>query len=213
MSTIDTTDKTNSALSNAEDVAKFFIQYYRNNHMLITNPMLSKLLYFAQGHCLIEHNRSLFNEKIEAWESGPVVPVIYEKYKGFGNMGLIEPEYSIVNYGDLFDSDTIALIVLVARQYRRYSDWGLTQIYYEQQYVGKFGMWDEAFIEDEKHVPITNADIKIYFKDVELGEFEEEEELSEETIKRIEAYEKAEKDGTLVTYTSEEMRKFCGLSD
>lgn len=49
----------------------------------ITNLKLQKLLYYAQGWFLADHGRPLFDEPIEAWVRGPVVPSVYRAFKRF----------------------------------------------------------------------------------------------------------------------------------
>ena len=58
---------------------------------LMTNMKLQKMLYYQQGFHLAYFGTPLFEEDIEAWMYGPVVPSVYEKYKGFGQQG-IEPD-------------------------------------------------------------------------------------------------------------------------
>ncbi len=55
---------------------------------LISNMKLQKLLYYMQGFHLAYFGTSLFDEEIEAWMYGPVVPCIYNEYKGYGNNGI-----------------------------------------------------------------------------------------------------------------------------
>jgi uncharacterized phage-associated protein len=55
---------------------------------LVSNLKLQKLLYYMQGFHLAYFNTPLFNEDIEAWLYGPVVPVVYNKYKRYGNKGI-----------------------------------------------------------------------------------------------------------------------------
>ena len=43
---------------------------------LFSNMKLQKLLYYVQGFHIAVFNRPLFNEDIEAWMYGPVVPEI-----------------------------------------------------------------------------------------------------------------------------------------
>ncbi len=57
---------------------------------IISNLKLQKLLYYVQGFHLAIHNKKIFGEEIEAWQYGPVVPVIYQEFKANGNLG-IEP--------------------------------------------------------------------------------------------------------------------------
>lgn len=50
----------------------------------ITNLKLQKLLYYSQGWYLALNNgQPLFNDRIEAWVHGPVVPIVFRKYRDF----------------------------------------------------------------------------------------------------------------------------------
>jgi len=50
----------------------------------LTNLKLEKLLYFAYGIHISLYNEPLFDEKIEAWRLGPVVPSVYRVFRDFG---------------------------------------------------------------------------------------------------------------------------------
>ena len=74
----------------------------------MTNIRLNKLLYFAQGYSLAKYGESLFDDPIEAWPKGPVVPTIYRHYKSFGKNMVVDvpPErtaFSDQDYSLLFD--------------------------------------------------------------------------------------------------------------
>ncbi|HSX38922.1 MAG TPA: type II toxin-antitoxin system antitoxin SocA domain-containing protein [Chlamydiales bacterium] len=47
-----------------------------------TAMKLQKLVYYSQAWHLAWLEKPLFNEKIEAWRGGPVVPVLFELHKG-----------------------------------------------------------------------------------------------------------------------------------
>ena len=66
------------AISNAQDVANFFIGRFQEAQDPVTNLKLQKLLYYAQGWYLAFFDEPLFDERIEAWLHGPVVPPIYQ---------------------------------------------------------------------------------------------------------------------------------------
>jgi uncharacterized phage-associated protein len=51
----------------------------------LTNLKLEKLLYFAYGIHISLYNEALFDEKIQAWRLGPVVPSVYREFKDFGS--------------------------------------------------------------------------------------------------------------------------------
>lgn len=58
---------------------------------LMSNMKLQKMLYYQQGYHLAAFGTPLFDEDIEAWMYGPVVPSVYDHFKGFGAGG-IAPE-------------------------------------------------------------------------------------------------------------------------
>ena len=47
-------------------------------HGAILMMKLHKLIYYAQAWSLVWDEKPLFHETIEAWPSGPVVPVLYD---------------------------------------------------------------------------------------------------------------------------------------
>ncbi len=55
---------------------------------LMSNMKLQKMLYYQQGFHLAYFNEPLFEEDIEAWMYGPVVPCVYERFKKSGSKGL-----------------------------------------------------------------------------------------------------------------------------
>lgn len=80
----------------AKAAANFFISKAGSNDFL-TPMKLQKLLYFAQGWHLAVEDEPLFNEQIEAWQYGPVVPSVYRAFKSVGSGPIKEParEYSL----------------------------------------------------------------------------------------------------------------------
>lgn len=62
----------------ALDVAEFILREKGE----MTTMKLQKLVYFAQAWSLVWDEKPLFEEKIEAWVGGPVVPSLYERHKG-----------------------------------------------------------------------------------------------------------------------------------
>ncbi len=55
---------------------------------LMSNLKLQKMLYYQQGYHLAMFGTPLFEEDIEAWMYGPVVPIVYEHYKHHGRKGI-----------------------------------------------------------------------------------------------------------------------------
>jgi uncharacterized phage-associated protein len=69
------------AVSNASEVANYLVASFRDAGDPLTNLKLQKLLYYAQGWYLAIHDEALFDERIEAWPRGPVVPPVYGSFK------------------------------------------------------------------------------------------------------------------------------------
>ena len=65
-------------------IAKYIIKQCSECKKPISNLKLQKILYFVQAEFLVTTHKPCFEEKIEAWDFGPVVPLVYNKYKIFG---------------------------------------------------------------------------------------------------------------------------------
>lgn len=55
---------------------------------LLSNMKLQKLLYYTQGFYYAKYQEKLFEDKIHAWQYGPVVASVYHDYKRFGSNGI-----------------------------------------------------------------------------------------------------------------------------
>lgn len=96
-------DIANKLLSKASDVC---------GGDLMSNMRLQKMLYYEQGYHLAAFGTPLFEENIEAWIYGPVVPSVYEHFKECGAGGILpETEYPIkleeeeeYMFNDVFDA-------------------------------------------------------------------------------------------------------------
>ena len=72
------------AQTTARAIADFFIWFSHDHGDQISNLKLQKLLYYAQAWFLALYDRPLFEERIEAWVHGPVVPPVYREFKSWG---------------------------------------------------------------------------------------------------------------------------------
>lgn len=90
----------------------------------ISNLKLQKLVYYSQGFVMAIMNKKLFNENIEAWAHGPVVPELYHKYKSFGSCGINKPQNA--NYKTLDNFKCLKDIIdEVFQAYGQFSAWKL----------------------------------------------------------------------------------------
>lgn len=81
----------------AKDIAKWFLcAVDRESGDSITHLKLQKLLYYAQAWSLVLLNKPMFNEEIQAWMHGPVVPEVYDEYSKYGYNEIPKPEECVV---------------------------------------------------------------------------------------------------------------------
>lgn len=88
----------------------------------ISNMKLQKLLYYEQGYHLAAFGTPLFDEEIEAWQYGPVVPEIYEKYKSHESRGIL-PDDS----GSDIEGEEYELFYDVFHTFNAFSAYGLME--------------------------------------------------------------------------------------
>lgn len=86
------------------DVCRHVINYSNELDYGISNLKLQKVLYFIQAYFLTKKKDHIpcFDEKIEAWNFGPVVPEAYHEYKQYGSGDIPTIESFI-----MFDEDDI----------------------------------------------------------------------------------------------------------
>jgi uncharacterized phage-associated protein len=65
-------------MADAFDVAAYILE----KRGPMTAMKLQKLLYYAQAWSLVWDEKPLFDEKIEAWANGPVIPSLYNWHRG-----------------------------------------------------------------------------------------------------------------------------------
>ncbi|MCQ2555386.1 MAG: DUF4065 domain-containing protein [Clostridia bacterium] len=114
----------------AADVARWFLAYnrivvYEKGAELLSNQKLQMLLYYAQGASLAIDDKPMFDDKINAWECGPVVENVYRYYSGNANSGILfEDDFNFSDYTD----EEHDLLQEVYETFGQYSVWKLTSM-------------------------------------------------------------------------------------
>lgn len=74
---------------NAVDIAKYVINKCIDLGRPISNLQLQKILYYIQGEYINKTNgKVLFNNKISAWQYGPVIPDVYDEFYGYSSSNI-----------------------------------------------------------------------------------------------------------------------------
>lgn len=112
------------------DVANYFIAITSEDAGdAMSNLKVQKLVYYAQGFHLALYGKPLFDEEIEAWLHGPVVPSLYHTYKDYKANPLPPPEGLDI---DTIPSNVRELLDDVYNVYGQYSAWKLRQMTHDE---------------------------------------------------------------------------------
>lgn len=117
----------------AQQVADWFLS--KKGEM--SPKKIQKLVYYAYSWYLTIKNEPtqeirnrLFDEKIEAWVHGPVVPILYKKYKIHGYNDIPAPE-SEISFD--FDEETEDILDQVYKIYGKYNGNELESITHQEE--------------------------------------------------------------------------------
>ena len=123
----------NKGKYSAIDISNWFLNENRKqmnfeDSEFISNLKLQKLLYYAQGCYLAKKDESLIKEDFLAWEHGPVIRKIYDKFRTFGSTGIQYGE----GYNDNLDEYTKVLLKKVYNRIGQYTEWKLRDITHQE---------------------------------------------------------------------------------
>lgn len=150
------------------DVSHYIIVYSNERDYGVSNLKLQKLLYFVQAFFLINDFPPCFDEKIEAWDFGPVVPEVYREYKRYGGMDIPTIDYYVkfdkkniwnterIYYDDIISDDDKEMIQAVVDKFAHCSATFLVNLTHNQD------PWINAYVNGQRN-EITKEDIKRYF--------------------------------------------------
>ena len=136
---------------NAIDIAKKIVCRTDVEHGdSMTNLKLQKLLYYMQGFHLAFFGTPFFEDSIEAWTYGPVVPVVFQEFKKYKKRD-INPE----NYKDslVLTADEQQMFDMVYLEYNKFSAVALMNMTHTE------GPWKGHDIGDV----ITNDELRDFF--------------------------------------------------
>lgn len=78
-------------MADARTVANRFLDLAREKERSLTPMQLLKLVYIAHGWTLGLTGKPLINQKIEAWQYGPVIRSLYNLVRGYGRDVITAP--------------------------------------------------------------------------------------------------------------------------
>lgn len=138
-------------------VAEYIVDFSNSNSSPISNLKLQKILYFVQAEFLVSKGEPCFNDKIEAWDFGPVIPKVYRKYKiyGSGDIPSRTKKLSLT-----IDKNDIYLIEDMTKHCLKYTASTLVEITHHQD------PWINNYVKNQYNT-ISNIEIKEYFERIQ----------------------------------------------
>lgn len=105
----------------ALDIANYFVE--RSGYTK-TNLQVQKMTYIAHGYMLAIHDIPLIEDRVEAWQHGPVIPKIYHEYKKWKSAVIGRIRYTPKPFND----KEAELLRAVFANYGKYCGYYLSQI-------------------------------------------------------------------------------------
>lgn len=134
------------------DVAEYIIYYSHSIGESVSNMKLQKLLYFVQGEFL-KSGKECFLEEIEAWDYGPVVHEVYNKYKVYSGGNI---PYIVAKNTDTISEEDKMIIQEIVSRYKNYGTYDLVRIALNQD------SWKNFHVKNRVNT-ISKKTIREYF--------------------------------------------------
>ncbi len=148
-------------------VANFFLNEARGEGLAISPMKLIKLAYIGYGWVKAVLDEDLFEEKIEAWGHGPIIPSLYHEFKYFRDqpitilsLQLDDHEFTAVTHPRIGrdKEDILYVLKCVWDVYKGFTDWSLRNLAYRESTP-----WHRTYKEGHKYLAIDPILIKEHF--------------------------------------------------
>lgn len=126
----------------------------------VTQMKLQKMVYFAHGYHMAKGYGPLIDEDFEAWQFGPVVPVIYSEYKRAGRDPIRTTDEQ--NDAKLRELSPQAWESI---NYTWEATKNLSAMTLSNWTHKKGSPWDVAYMPNYWSVPMDNSVIESYFRE------------------------------------------------
>lgn len=144
-------------MASALTAANRILEIAKQKGMTLTPLQLMKLTYMSQGWMLALKGRPLFDDDIEAWKYGPVIPTLYQRTKQFGSSVITEQLPAPT--GDKLDPEADEILNAVVENYGRFSGAALSNLTHR-----KGSPWSQVWEEGVTHIEIPTNLIRSHYE-------------------------------------------------
>lgn len=142
-------------------IANKILDIRRDGGKPLTVMQLIKLVYIADGWSLALLGKPLSKHNPQAWQYGPVYPVVYTAFKRFGSKPVDAPAYlkgTEIPYAEQFPEDEEELLEQVVESYGKLSAFALSNLTHKPGTP-----WSKAF-EQGAYTEISTESMKSHFE-------------------------------------------------
>jgi uncharacterized phage-associated protein len=151
-----------------QHIANFILERGEQDKVEISPMKLLKLVYISYGWVLALTDKKLFEEDIQAWKHGPVIPSIYHEFKHFGKLPITERALVVDLDAETVtcptvsrdDRDTNLILGKVWSVYKDFSGWSLRNKTHEEGTP-----WKDVYKPGEFETVIPDDKIKSHYKE------------------------------------------------
>lgn len=141
-------------------------EFLKRNGGPMNQMKLQKLVYIAHGWNLAINRSPLINDRIEAWDGGPVMRAIWNHIRDFGwnsENYLLRPPNGVPYEAKLTPAQG-AVIDHVWRRYSQYTGLELSNMTHEPGTP-----WSNAYFGRGRNSPLSQSDIQQHFIELALA--------------------------------------------
>lgn len=136
--------------------AKYIFNAVEDKH--VTPMQLIKLAYIANGYMLGLHGKTLFDEKVEAWRYGPVIPSVYRAVRSFGGNKI--ENLDTISDG-IFSQEEKDVMTRVAQTYGKHDGIALSSATHKSDTP-----WSITWKQNKSNAPISDDLIENFYKGI-----------------------------------------------
>lgn len=137
-------------------IADELLQIAKRHGQALSPMKLMKLTYIAHGWALAILGRDLFQNRIEAWKYGPVIPDLYRATKRFGSSDI---PLAQVGEQSAVDPQTKAFLEDVYRKYGGFTAIQLSTLTHQSGTP-----WDQVYVDGEFNTEIPDGLIRAHYE-------------------------------------------------
>lgn len=145
---------------NCFDIAKTFVDLAKEEKRAVDTMKLLKLTYIAHGYYLGFFGKPLFNNEVQAWKYGPVIPALYHVIKRFGT-GVVDSETLSLYSENEVSKDDRKFLKAVWRFYKNFNGLSLSSKTHQENTP-----WANTYTPYEMYKVIDNSEIEKYYRDL-----------------------------------------------